>query len=77
MLHLNIPISVDELATLIREQLSPAERLNLVQLLSIETDEEPTQAQLVAEMKQAVQELNLVKKGQLKARPLQELLDEL
>ena len=77
MLHLNIPISVDELATLIREQLSPAERLNLVQLLSIETDEEPTQAQLVAEMKQAVQELNLVKKGKLKARPLQELLDEL
>lgn len=77
MLHLNIPISVDELATLIREQLSPTERLNLVQLLSIETDEEPTQAQLVAEMKQAVQELNLVKKGKLKARPLQELLDEL
>lgn len=77
MLHLNIPISVNELATLIREQLSPTERLKLVQLLSIETDQESTQAQLVAEMKQAVQELNLVKKGKLKARPLQELLDEL
>ncbi len=39
--------------------------------------EEPTQEQLKAEMRQAVQELNLIIQGKLKSRPVKELLDEL
>ncbi len=40
-------------------------------------DVEPTPEQLKNEMRQAVLELNLIKQGKLKSRPIQELLDEL
>lgn len=39
--------------------------------------EEPTKEQLLAELKQAVQELKLVEDGKIKARPIKALLDEL
>jgi hypothetical protein len=32
---------------------------------------------LIAEIKEAVRQINLIKQGKLKARPVQELLDEL
>lgn len=37
----------------------------------------PTKAQFLAELSQAVKELNLVLKGKKKARPAKELLNEL
>lgn len=37
----------------------------------------PAKAQLLEEIGEAVETVNLVKKGKAKARPLQELLDEL
>ena len=40
-------------------------------------EEEPTKAQLLQEIKQAVKELQLIEQGKLKARPAKELLDEL
>jgi len=43
----------------------------------IETDEEPTKKQILDGIEQAIKEVKLVKAGKLKARPLQELLDEL
>jgi len=39
--------------------------------------EEPTKEQILQELKEAVQELKLVEQGKLRARPLQELLNEL
>jgi len=39
--------------------------------------EEPTKEQVLQELKEAVNELKLVEEGKLKARPAQELLDEL
>ena len=39
--------------------------------------EEPTKEQILQELKEAVQELKLVEKGKLKARPAKELLNEL
>jgi len=39
--------------------------------------EEPTKEQILQELKEAVQELNLVEQGKLKARPAKELLNEL
>ncbi len=41
------------------------------------TAHEPTKAQLLKELKQAVQELQLIEQGKLIARPAKELLDEL
>lgn len=38
---------------------------------------EPTKDQLLLELKEAVQELKRVEQGQIKARPAQDLLDEL
>ncbi|NVO12376.1 MAG: hypothetical protein HXX16_20650 [Bacteroidales bacterium] len=37
----------------------------------------PAKAQLIEEIKDAVENLNLVKQGKLKARPAKDLLDEL
>jgi hypothetical protein len=39
--------------------------------------EEPTKAQILQELKQAVTELKLIEQGKLKARPAKALLDEL
>ncbi len=39
--------------------------------------EAPTKDQILFELKEAVQELKLVEQGKLKARPAQDLLDEL
>lgn len=82
-LNFNIPLSIYELAELIREQLPTQERKALAKLISLDDSEmsdndvDPTQEQLVEEMKQAVSEVNLIKQGKAKGRPLQELLDEL
>ena len=38
---------------------------------------EPTKAQILQELKEAVMELPLIEKGKLKARPAKELLNEL
>jgi len=37
----------------------------------------PQKAQLIEEIKEAVENLNLVKQGKLKARPAKDLVDEL
>lgn len=39
--------------------------------------EEPTKMQLLQELKQAVKELSLIQKGELKSRPATALLNEL
>jgi phytoene/squalene synthetase len=39
--------------------------------------EEPTKEQLVAELKEAIQELQAVERGEKQARPLADLLNEL
>ncbi len=39
--------------------------------------QEPTKEQLLSELKEAISELKLVEEGKLRARPAQELLDEL
>ncbi len=72
---LNIPLTVSQLATLLRQQLPKKDRQKLISLL--QDEEELTKTELKAEIRQAVQEVNLIKKGKLKARPIQDLLDEL
>lgn len=38
---------------------------------------EPTKAELLQELKDAVEELTLIEKGKLRSRPAKEILDEL
>lgn len=80
-LNYNIPLSVNELADLIRDKFPRKERLKLVKLLQKEPTEEayeePTKEQLMEEIREAVREVNLAKQGKMKSRPIQELLDEL
>jgi hypothetical protein len=45
--------------------------------LEIWEEPEPTKEQILANIKQGVEEVKLVIAGKLKGRPLQELLDEL
>ncbi len=55
--------------------------MKLVQILQKEPEEdeyeEPTKEQLLQEIREATEEMNLIKQGKLKGRPRQELLDEL
>lgn len=83
-LNFHIPLSIDELADLFKDQLSVQERLKLAQLLTDEAnpleddeDSEHTKEQLIEEIKQAVREVNLAKKGQLQLPTLNEFLNEL
>ena len=50
---------------------------NLGFVKKIETETKPNKKQILLELKQAVIELKLIEQGKLKARPAQELLDEL
>ena len=43
----------------------------------VETNDEPTDEQVLQGIEQAVKEVKLVKAGKLKPRPLKELLDEI
>ncbi len=77
----SIPQSVLELAELIKSKFTAKDQLKLVQILQKEPEEaeyeEPTKEQLLQEIREAVEDINLIKQGKLKGRPLQELLDEL
>ncbi len=41
------------------------------------SDDEPTKEEILDGIRQAVKEVNLIKQGKMKGRPVQELLDEL
>ena len=73
--NLNIPLTINELATILKRQLPKQDRQTLACLL--QDEEELSMVQLKSEIRQAVVEMNLVKKGKLQARPVQDLLDEL
>jgi hypothetical protein len=74
--NFNIPITIHELANILKRQLPKQDRQTLLHLLQ-EEDEEVSVSQLKSEIRQAVVEMNLVKKGKLQARPVEELLNEL
>lgn len=72
--QLNIPLTTNQLAGLIREQLPKEERLKLISLLQQEEETEPTNEQILSDFRA---DLKSLKEGTLKTRSLQELLDEL
>jgi hypothetical protein len=72
--NFNIPLTISELANILKRQLPQQDRITLASLLQ---DDEISLDQLKGEIRQAVREINLVKKGKLIARPVQDLLEEL
>ena len=50
---------------------------NLGFIQAVAPDEGPTKEQILQEIKEAVQEVNLIKKGKLKGIPAKDLLHEL
>ncbi|MCA0364090.1 MAG: hypothetical protein LCH67_08600 [Bacteroidetes bacterium] len=79
-LQYQIPLSVNELAKVIKEQFSLKDRNTLADLIKIQPDngdDEPTKEQLLDEIREAVKEVNLAKQGKIKLKTLDQLLDEL
>jgi hypothetical protein len=57
-----------------------SERSKIIELIQPNEEDdykEPTKEQLISEIKEAVREVNLIKKGRLRNRPLKDLLGEL
>ena len=74
--HFDTRLSIAELASIIRNQLPPKERQELVNLL--QADDEPvTKEQLKADLKEAIEEVNQFKKGKKQLRSAWEVLNEL
>ncbi|GAB4013193.1 hypothetical protein GCM10028808_31520 [Spirosoma migulaei] len=74
--HFNTRLSIAELASIIRNQLPPKERQELVNLL--QADDEPvTKEQLKTDLKEAIEEVNQFKKGKKQLRSAWEVLNEL
>ncbi|NOS91115.1 MAG: hypothetical protein HOP30_04275 [Cyclobacteriaceae bacterium] len=51
--------------------------LSFVKKVKTVDEDEPTKEEILEGIRQAVKEVNLIKQGKLKARPVQDLLDEL
>ena len=79
IVNYSIPVSVKELAGLIKSKFSAKDQLKLVKILQKESEEyeEPTKEQLLQEIREAAEEINLIKQGKLKGRPIEEILNEL
>ncbi|QDK79230.1 hypothetical protein EXU85_11685 [Spirosoma sp. KCTC 42546] len=74
--HFNTRLSIAELASIIRNQLPPKERQELVNLL--QADDKPvTKEQLKTDLKEAIEEVNQFKKGKKQLRSAWEVLNEL
>ena len=80
-LNLTIPLTIPQLAEMLRTQFSPAERQELVDLVrppKLKTRKSEVQLPSVADdLREAVAELNRYKRGEIQLRTLDEVLDEL
>ena len=72
--QLSVPLTTNQLANLIRQQLPKEERLKLVSLLQMEEEIEPTKEEILEDFRK---DYIALQRGTLKTRPLQNLLDEL
>lgn len=70
----HIPLIVPQLAELIRRQLPRAEQLRLAALLQDDAYQEPTKQEILDNLRA---DFIALKKGTLKTRPLQDVLDEI
>ncbi|AVV51305.1 hypothetical protein [Leptospira santarosai] len=69
---LSVILSIKEFKTLL-EELEETRRKNI----RAKEEREPTKKEILADLKESVQEMKLIRAGKLKAKPIQQLLDEL
>lgn len=74
-LHLTIPLTIPQLAEMLRQQFSAKERQQLVKL--IEEPKDSNQESVAESLRQAIGELNQYKRGEITLPTLEEFLDEL
>ena len=72
-LNVNLALSFHQLVELAR-QLPRKER---VELASILIDDEPSKEQILQGLKEAIEEVNLAKKGKIKLKSAREFINEL
>ena len=73
----NIQLNFNQIASLAK-QLPKKQKAKLASILAKETDEEEiTKAELVARIKEGLEEVKLYKEGKIKFQSARELLDEL
>ncbi len=72
-LNVNLSLSFHQLVELAR-QLPKKER---VELASILIDDEPSKEQILQGLKEAIEEVNLAKKGKIKLKSAREFINEL
>ena len=73
-INLNIPLTTNQLADLIRHQLPRKEQLRLASMLQAEEIGDSANEQILRDFRAACREL---RQGTLKTRPAKEFLDEL
>lgn len=77
-LNLTIPLTIPQLAQMLRAQFSVAERQKLVELIQeVETPQEKTEESVADSLRTAIGELNQYKRGEITLPTLEEFLDEL
>ena len=77
-LNLTIPLTIPQLAEMLRAQFSPQERRQLVKLMEEPEALDAEDGESLAEsLRQAIGELNQYKRGEISLPTLQEFLDEL
>lgn len=69
--QLSIPLTTNQLADLIRKQLSKEEQLRLVTML--QEEQEPAKEATLSDLRK---DLTALRNGKLKTRPITELLNE-
>ncbi|WP_000815687.1 hypothetical protein [Leptospira interrogans] len=53
------------------------QNLKFVRVKQTIEDKEPTKKEILADLAESIQEMKLIRAGKLKAKPIQQLLDEL
>ncbi|MDI7230617.1 hypothetical protein QMM87_18535 [Leptospira santarosai] len=64
---LSVILSIKEFKTLLKE----------LEEIRSNQEKEPTKKEILADLAESVQEMKLIRAGKLKAKPIQQLLDEL
>ena len=77
-LNLTIPLTIPQLAKMLRQQFSAVERQKLVELIQQpEYSESEAEDSVADSLRLAIGELNQYKRGEIKLPTLEEYLDEL
>lgn len=76
-LNLTIPLTIPQLADMLRQQFSAKERQQLVQLMQEPKESDSTPPSVADDLREAFAEVKAARQGQKQFRSLTDVLDEL